>query len=194
MWLFHKKESEEQWNMSVLENLIREDSSFSEAKFKAKVDNVFIQLYAAVMKQDLQKVKHFLSEEVYEKYSNKIKQLADANELQIYDELNVSGTTIQSIEEFEDRYEINVNLLTKYLDYKITKSTKKYISGDREVRKEKYVSLKFSKIKNAKELGAARKCTGCGANVDLNKSGVCEYCGSVYILRDYDWVLEEIND
>lgn len=180
--------------MSVLENLIREDSSFSEAKFKAKVDNVFIQLYAAVMKQDLQKVKHFLSEEVYEKYSNKIKQLADANELQIYDELNVSGTTIQSIEEFEDRYEINVNLLTKYLDYKITKSTRKYISGDREVRKEKYVSLKFSKIKNAKELGAARKCTGCGANVDLNKSGVCEYCGSVYILRDYDWVLEEIND
>ena len=63
--------------MSVLQNLIHEDKTFSEAKFKAKVDNIFIQLYAAVMKQDLQKVKHFLSDEVYEEYDKKIKKLQD---------------------------------------------------------------------------------------------------------------------
>ena len=178
----------------VLSHLLIEDKDFSEAKFKAKVDNVFIQLYTAVMKQDLQKVKHFLTEEVFEKYDRKVKDLQSINQIQVYDELNVSGTEIRGIEEYEDRFEIRVSLLTKYLDYRIDKTTKKFISGDRDVRKEKFVNLKFSKIKNAKELGSARKCTGCGANMDLNKTGVCEYCGSVYVLKDYDWVLEEIDD
>lgn len=178
----------------VLSHLLIEDKGFSDAAFKAKVDNVFIQLYTAVMKQDLQKVKHFLSEEVFEKYDRKVKELQQNNQIQVYDELNVSNTEIMSMEEFEDRYEIRVSLLTKYLDYKIAKDTRKFLSGNRDVRLEKIVKLKFSKIKNAKELGAARKCTGCGANMDLNKTGVCEYCGSVYVLKDYDWVLDEIDD
>ena len=178
----------------VLDNLIREDSSFSEAKFRSKVDNVFIKLYTGVMKQDLENIRHFLSDDVYEKYNEKINSAKAANQIQIYDELNVSDTNITNIEEFEDRFEITVSLLTKYLDYRISKDTRKYISGNRDVRTEKRVMLKFSKIKNAKALGNARKCTGCGANIDLNKNGVCEYCGSVYVLRDYDWVLEEIND
>ncbi len=178
----------------VLNHLLIEDRNFSEAKFKAKVDNVFIQLYTAVMKQDLQKVKHFLADDVFEKYNNKVLDLQKINQIQVYDELNVSNTEIRSIEEFDDRFEIKVSLLTKYLDYRIDKKTKKYVSGNKDVRKEKIVNLKFSKIKNAKELGAARRCTGCGANMDLNKTGICEYCGSVYVLRDYDWVLDEIDD
>ena len=178
----------------VLDNLIREDNTFSEAKFKAKVDNVYIKLYTGVMKQDLENIRHFLSDEVYEKYNSKIKQLQAANQIQVYDELNVSDTNIINIEELDDHFEITVRLLTKYLDYRIAKDTKKFISGNRDVREEKYVTLKFSKIKNAKALGNARRCTGCGANIDLNKNGVCEYCGSVYVLRDYDWVLDEIKD
>lgn len=114
--------------MSVLQNLIHEDKTFSEAKFKAKVDNIFIQLYVAVMKQDLQKVKHFLSDEVYENYNNKIKKLQDKNQILIYGELNVSDTNIVNISEYDDRFEIEVSLLTKYLDYLIDKNTKKFIS------------------------------------------------------------------
>ena len=64
--------------------------------------------------------------------------------------------------------------------------------GNRYVRTEKRVSLIFSKVKNAKVLGSARSCNACGANMDLNRSGVCEYCGTVYELMEYDWVLKEI--
>ncbi len=177
-----------------LSNLLKEDSNFSEATFKAKADNVFIQLYTAVMKQDLQKVKHFLSEKVYKKYNERIKQLQSANQIQIYDELNVSNTNIISINELEDKFEISVSMLVKYLDYFISKDTRKYISGDRNDRVEKNINLKFSKIKNAKSLGNARKCTGCGANIDINKNGVCQYCGSVFLLKQYDWILEDISE
>lgn len=178
----------------ILKKLVAEDKDFAEAKFRAKVDNMFIQTYTGVMKQDLSKVEHFLSELMLNKYNEIIENLKSKNQMQIYDELNVSDTNIIGMQELEDRFIIKVSLLTKYLDYIIAKDTKKYISGDRNVRKEKRVIITLSKIKNAKSMEGARKCEGCGANMDLNKTGVCEYCGAVFQLKNYDWVIDSIND
>jgi len=43
----------------MLEKILEEDKDFTEAKFKAKVDNMYIQIFTAIMKQDLIRVKHF---------------------------------------------------------------------------------------------------------------------------------------
>lgn len=179
---------------TIFDDLVQEDKEFSEAAFKAKADNIFIQLYTAVMKQDLQRVKHFLSDEVYAKYEQKINQIKERNELQIYDELNVSDTNITNVVETDEEFRLNVNLLTKYLDYVIAKDTRAFLRGNKDVRTERRINLVFTKPKRAKELKAARTCPSCGANLDLNKTGVCAYCGSVFKLKDYDWVLTEIND
>ena len=179
---------------TILDNLVQEDKDFSEASFKAKVDNIFIQLYTAVMKQDLQRVKHFLSDEVYEKYEQKINQLKERNELQIYDELNVSDTNITNVEETNEEFKLYVNLLTKYLDYTIAKDTRAFLHGNKDVRVERRINLVFEKTKRAKELKSARTCQSCGANVDINKTGVCPYCGSIFKLKEYDWILTQIND
>lgn len=179
---------------TILDNLVQEDKEFSEAAFKAKADNIFIQLYTAVMKQDLQRVKHFLSDDVYAKYEQKINQIKERNEIQIYDELNVSDTNIVNVVETDEEFKLYINLLTKYLDYVISKDTRAFLRGNKDVRTERRINLVFTKPKRAKELKAARTCPNCGANLDLNKTGVCAYCGSVFKLKDYDWVLTEIND
>ena len=176
-----KKTTNNGISKNILEKLVAEDK-------------MFIQTYTGVMKQDLSKVEHFLSKEMFEKYSKKVENLKSKNQLQIYDELNVSDTNIINIDELEDKFVIKVSLLTKYLDYIITKDTKKYISGNREVRVEKRVRITLSKIKNAKSMEQARKCDGCGANMDLNKTGVCEYCGTLFELKNYDWVIDNIED
>lgn len=178
----------------TLQRLLEEDKDFAEARFKAKVDNIFIQLYCSIMRQDLSRVEHFLSKEVFEKYTKKIEDLKSKNQIQMYDELNASETIITNITENEDSFEITVKLLTKYYNYLIDKTTKKFISGNRDYRDEKYVTIVMSKIKNAKAMGTARQCDGCGANMDLNKTGVCEYCGTVFELKNYDWVVKSIND
>ena len=111
----------------ILKKLVEEDKDFAEAKFRAKVDNMFIQTYTGVMKQDLSKVEHFLSKSMLNKYNEIIENLKSKNQMQIYDELNVSDTNIIGMQELEDRFIIKVSLLTKYLDYIIAKDTKKYI-------------------------------------------------------------------
>ncbi len=177
----------------LIQKIITEDKDFSESKFKAKADNIFIQVYTAVMKKDLTRVKHFLSEDLYKKFEQKIQMLDDEGLIQVYGELNVSDTEIVRIIENDVSYEIEVRLLTKYLDYKLDKQTRNIVSGNDEVRIIKNMRLVFSKRKNAKNLGVARKCPGCGANMDIAINGKCEYCGSIFKLEEYDWVLIEIE-
>lgn len=176
----------------LMEKILREDKDFSESKFKAKADNIFIQIYTAVMKKDLTRVKHFVSEDLYKKFEQKIQILDDEGLIQVYGELNVSDTEIVRIIENDYNYEIEVRLLTKYLDYKLDKQTRNIVSGNDEIRVIKNMKMIFSKIKNAKTLEVARKCPGCGANMDITMNGKCEYCGSIFKLDEYDWVLIDI--
>lgn len=178
----------------MLEKILEEDKDFTEAKFKAKVDNMYIQIFTAIMKQDLIRVKHFLSDELYKKFENQVTNLQNNNLVQIYGELNVSDTNIVEIQENKDNFEIHITLLTKYLDYKIDKNTKQIISGNSEIRIEKYKKLILTKIKEAKELGISRTCESCGANLDINMNGRCTYCGTVFNLENYDWIIKDITD
>lgn len=176
----------------LIKKIVEEDKDFTEAKFRAKADNMYIQTFTAVMKQDLTRVKHFLSDNLYNRFEEKVKKLQEDNLIQVYGELNVSDTNIANITEDENEFKIEVSLLTKYLDYRVEKETKKFVSGDKEVRVEKFVKLIFTKVKNAKKLGVARACQGCGANLDLNFDGRCPYCGAIFNLQEYDWILEDI--
>ncbi len=105
--------------------------------------------------------------------------------------MNVSDTNIVKITENEDDFEIEISLLTKYLDYQLDGTTRQMVSGDDQVRKRAiYENDFFLKEKNAKNLGTARKCPGCGANMDIAINGKCEYCGTIFKLEEYDWVLK----
>ena len=52
--------------------------------------------------------------------------------------------------------------------------------------------LTFTKKRNTKELKISRKCPSCGANMDINNYGKCDYCGMIFNLENYDYILTEI--
>ena len=106
-----------------MEELLKIDTNFNEAMFKTKVDNIFVKLHTAVMLDKLEQVKHFLSDEVYNKYNNKIQELNNNNKIQMYDELNVKSTDIESINILPDKIEIKVRIISRYMDYILEKST-----------------------------------------------------------------------
>ena len=175
-----------------MDELLKIDTNFNEAMFKTKVDNVFVKLHTAVMLGKLEQVKHFLSDEVYNKYDNIIKELDSKNQRQMYDELNVKSTEIESINIFDDRIEIKVKIISRYMDYILEKSTGNFISGNNTSRVEKNNILTFTKKIDTKELKMSRKCPSCGANMNINNYGKCDYCGMIFNLENYDYILTDI--
>lgn len=176
----------------TVQELIKKDSTFSESSFIAKVDNIFIMLLSSIMTDNMDRVKHKISPEIYEKYLNYLNELNSKNERQMYDELNVKSTSITSIDEDENDYIIKVLLVSRYMDYKVDKNSLKIIEGNNKNRITINNNLIFKKTKNYKKESIAKKCPGCGANVDVNNTGKCEYCGSSYDTYNYDWILADI--
>ena len=179
-------------NYMTKEELQKEDSTFNESGFIAKVDNTFIMLHSAIMLGNLERVKHKLSDDLILKYEKLINDLNGKNYRQMYDEINVKSSEIQSIEKFDDKYVITVILISRYMEYIIDKTTRKFISGINDHRIEKRNILRFTKRIQAKNENIARKCPGCGANINANYSGKCSYCGTTYDTVNYDWILEDI--
>lgn len=175
-----------------MDDILKYDSSFTESKFKSFVDNVFIQIHLAVMMKEPEKIRHFVSEDIYQDIIEKVENLKRRNVIQMYDEINVKQTTILREEVKEHFMEIEVNITSRYMDYLMDEDGN-FISGINTERIQKENYLVFRKRIDFSQQGSVRKCPGCGASVDVNASGLCSYCGTTYNLADKDWVLVSLR-
>lgn len=173
--------------------LTKFDNNFSESKFITNINNVFIQLHLSLTTNNIDRIKHFVSDTVYNNFKLRLNNLNNSNQVQMFDEINVKQTTILKVEEFSDKFVIKANITSRYMDYIIDKNTGKKICGDdtRRIEKENY--LTFEKKKDIVIQSEARKCPSCGANIDVNANGKCEYCGTIYNLEKHDWILTELE-
>ena len=178
---------------TAIDNIINQDSEFSESKFKSKVENEFVQIMLSIMTGKIERIRHIVSSSVYQDITAKVEEDKKNNRIQMYDELNVSDVKISNIQELDDCFQIDVIVHSKALDYYINRATRKFLSGNNKYRTERDNILVFKKSKDSKELGNARRCPSCGANIDNNKNGKCDYCGSIFKLEKYDWTITKFE-
>ncbi|MDO4963755.1 MAG: TIM44-like domain-containing protein [bacterium] len=176
-----------------MNELINLDPTFTLSSFKSKVDNIFVMLHMALMTDNMKRVDHFINDDVYNIYNNRLIELNNNNERQMFDELNVKSTDIENVEIKDDKYVITVNLVSRYMNYIVDKNTGDYKRGNNTSRVERQNILTFEKKRNAKIQQVVRFCPNCGHPLDVNKSGYCEFCHSIYNQEDYDWVLTDIK-
>ncbi len=177
----------------TIEEFLKVDGNFNEAVFINRVDNTFIKLFTAIMLDELDDVKHFISDELYDYYKKKNEEMNLNNQRQMYDELNVKSSRINNIFINEDNYIIEVYLEARYMDYIIDLESGNKISGNDESRVQDNYILQFVRKVDIKQQGMVRRCPGCGAPMDINNNGKCSYCGATYNLEDYDWILNSIK-
>ena len=127
-----------------MNEILKYDPEFTESKFKTYVDNVFIQLHMAVVTKELENIKHFVSDEVYNKYQKIVDDLSGRHLIQMYDEINVAQTDILGYRVTDTDMIIEVNLISRYLDYLMDEDGN-YVSGDTDVRSERNNHLIFTK-------------------------------------------------
>ena len=175
-----------------MNEILKYDQDFSESKFITYVNNVFIQIYTAIMTKEIENVRHFVGEDVYHQLESRIHDLNQEGLIQMYDELNVANTTILSYQVSEGEMIIQVMVLSRYLDYFLDLDGN-YVRGNRESRVSKNNYLTFRKKVNFQAVGVVNKCPGCGVSIDVNATGVCPYCGTIYNQEDKSWILSSMR-
>lgn len=168
------------------------DNNFDESLFISKVDNIFIQLIDAIMQRDLSNIKHYLSNEVYNKYNTLIDSYKNDKKIRIFEEMNVKSSAIIDSYIKDNNINIEVVLTSRYIDYFINEEGE-YLSGNNSSRviKNNYITL--SKKLTAKDLGSARRCPSCGNTLNINQSGVCPYCKNTIDMSNYDYIVTSME-
>ena len=169
-------------------SVLGENAPIIESKFITFVDNVYIQICLAITMKEIERVKHFVTDSIYQQLECQLQELNDRKLIHMFDELTVKQTTLLSFEENDEAYKINVHITSLYLDYYLNESGD-YVSGNRESRIQKENNCVFCKRKDTKEENIVHRCPGCGKAIDVNGNGMCDYCGSVYDLVHTGWLL-----
>ena len=164
----------------------------SDEELKSKFSNVFIQLLYSIMTNDLSRIKHFLTDDMINKYQSVIDTNVNNKETVLFDELNVKNVSITSKEK-KDGYEyVYVDLISRYMHYYLDENGN-FKRGNNKRRDEIDHKLIFRKRLDATS-NTVVKCPGCGADIDSNFSGKCEYCGMTYSAEPYDYQLVSITN
>ena len=97
----------------TVNDLSRIDSDFEESIFITKVNSRIKKIYNAITLGDVDTVKHFMSDELYSKITDYVKNNDDDNKIVIYDEVNISSA-ILNIDEDNNNYIITVDCVSKF--------------------------------------------------------------------------------
>ena len=165
----------------------------NESELISKFSNIYIMLLYSIMTNDIDRVKHYLNEDVYNKYKNIVENNIKNKENQMYDELNVYKINIINKEIVENKEIITVELISRYMDYIVDSKTKQYKRGINNHRIEKKNILTFEKSKDVFDNKIVHTCPNCGANLDIHFTGICPYCKQSINLTNEDYILTNIE-
>ena len=177
----------------MIDEIKKYDDDFTEATFLTKADHIFIMILSAIMENDLSSVKHYLSEDVYNHFDELVKSYEKDKVIRLFDEMNVKSTDIVNYTVEDNKLNIKVLLVSRYMDYFIDEDGE-FKSGINDHRIELEHHITFTKRLDAKDLDEVRRCPTCGHSLDINASGLCPYCGQTIDMSDYDYIITEIDN
>ena len=122
------------------------DETIDNTKFLSKVDNIYISLVCGVMFDELDNVKHKVSDEVYKKFETICLNNKTRNYSTIYEELNVKSTDIIKITKDEEKITVYVELVSGYIGYTLNNVTGDVVIGNKYNKSLKCILSLLSRI------------------------------------------------
>lgn len=186
-------------NPLSLSKLKEADPQFSEAAMLSKAENLFTTMQLAWCEQDYEPVRPFLSNALYEQQAKQLEAKKARDEKNISSEIAVLQSKLESYSSDGHTEYLNVWLRVKMKDYVVRISDPSVIISGTPDRMY-YLDFRWTFTRSAGAVTDAAtdavktgECPCCGANINMNQSGKCEYCGSVISTTEYDWVLSKID-
>lgn len=177
----------------MIEEISKYDSNFNESEFIGKVDRIFIMFLDSIMQRDVSVVDHYANDQICSYISKLIDEYSQKHIIRLFDEANIKSTKIIDFKMLDNKFIINVELISRYKDYFINEDDGNYISGINDHRIETSHILTFEKNINALDAGIVTSCTNCGNSINANVNGVCPFCNKVFDMEKYEYILTEIN-
>ncbi len=196
-------------NFKRLDSVEVEDEKITEgnavAAIKEHENNFEIELFKTWTKElfkcikiasieDIELIKKFISEELYNMLTRQQKQLEKDNLDFRTEDLYVEDIKIIDYGKSLNKEEIKVLIEAKLKEYVVNNSDGSIIRGDSEnLYTQKYIMTFLKKENNLEEEGFIHNCPNCQAAIQQTELGKCKYCGTLIFPIRYNWTLTKFE-
>lgn len=171
---------------------------FKWTEFKTRVAATFFALQKAWTERKWQLVRPFESENIFQSHLYWIQEYLHQNRINVLEQIEL--LKIEPVKIEEDLYyeSITARVYGSMIDYTVNAETRDLICGDQRAPREFTEYWTFIRTHRAvhSDLQQTKKeesCPACGAPLNINQAGRCEYCQALVTSGDFDWVLSQIE-
>ncbi len=173
------------------------DPDFDERHFLSRVGVAFGKAQQSWCEQDLEPLRPFVSDGVFERFSLQIEEQREDGWRQGMEGLEVGPPTIVLVDTGRHFDSITVRIPFRADIHRLSLETGKKISGSKLPRSSFVECWTFVRRRGARSVTEGGliegKCPNCGAPLSMNQSARCGSCECLARSGQYDWVLTEIT-
>ena len=182
---------------NAVAELRRRDPDFDRAKFFSRVAVAFHKAQDSWCAQDLEPIRAFVSDGVFERFSLQIESQIDEGWRQGMSEVHTEPFTIVHVASGRHFDTVTVRIPFQAEIFRVHRDSGDRVEGSELPRRAFAECWGFVRRRGAKSLTGGGliegKCPNCGAPLAMNQSARCTSCEAHLRSGQYDWVLAEIT-
>ena len=173
------------------------DPQFSEAAFREKLSNLYVQFQNAWQAKDLTPLRPYLTDAFYNKCDRQLDAYRTNKQTNRVERISVLGVDLVGWKQEADTDVMIARLRTRIVDYVVDDATGNIVRGSNTA--EKFMEYEWDLVRTSGQTTdsgtgtTSQSCPHCGAPIDVNHTAVCEFCGSVLTTDTFDWAVREIK-
>jgi predicted lipid-binding transport protein (Tim44 family) len=181
--------------VSGYDDFLKNNPDFNMDEFKAKVEKAFTEVQAAWGNGDIQSVRRFISDGVYQRFNTQLKMMAVLKQKDIISNVAVENIYIAKAETDGAFDIIHVGIRAGMSDQFVCETMPELNSPGGYESFTEYWSFIRKRGMEKKDIYSTNNCPNCSAALPetMGDAGKCQYCGAFVNSGEYDWVLAEIT-
>jgi hypothetical protein len=170
------------------------DPNFRWETLQARVGLIFNEFQIGWSNRDLAKMRPFMSDNLFQTQAYWIETYKLQHLRNITERARITGMELVRVD--SDRFydSVTVRFWATGLDYTVRDSDNAVVCGSRS--RERAYSEYWTLIRGASRAAPShtdKSCPNCGAPLQINMAGYCEYCQAKVSSGEFDWVLSRIE-
>ena len=187
----------QQTNLRNINDYQQIDPSFAPSEFKEKLSNLYVRFQNQWQAKDLSPLRPYLTDAYFSQMDRQLNNYRLNRQTNYIERIAVLSVELLGWKQESGMDVMVARINTRIVDYVKDDRTGNIIRGSNT--REKFMTYEWSLVRStgvqtSRSTGTtSQTCPYCGANVDINQSAVCEYCGSVLHTDTFDWAVSNIR-
>lgn len=183
--------------LKPVQEYLKLDPTFSEAQFKEKLANLFVQFQNGWQDKDLEPLRPYMSDAYFAQMDRQLDAYRKNNRTKMIERIAVLGVELSGWKQENGSDVMIARLNTRFTTYTVDDRTGNLLNGSKTA--EKFMDYEWQLIRTSGKTTVqgggvtVQNCPNCGATVNINQTAKCEYCGSIITVDAYDWVVNGIK-